>query len=87
MLFPQPDSPTMPTILPRGTDMDTSLTALISPFCVKKLVHRCSTHSTVALSIILPPLLVFEMRVEYIAQAVAEEIERQHDNHNGDARR
>ncbi len=36
ILFPQPDSPTIPRVFPLSTEKDTSFTALVSPASVRK---------------------------------------------------
>ena len=41
--LPQPDSPTSPSVLPRGISSETSSTALTRPSSVGNDVSRCST--------------------------------------------
>jgi hypothetical protein len=42
-LFPQPDSPTMPSVFPFSTEKLTPSTALTTPSSVRKLVRRSRT--------------------------------------------
>jgi len=48
-LLPHPDSPTIPWISPRQTEMETPLTAGTTPLEVKKEVLRFSRESSVSL--------------------------------------
>src|SRR5579864_8598054 len=67
-LLPAPDSPTMPTTSPSSSVNDTSLTALTSPSGVAKRVSRCLISRSDTSTI---------LRVEGIAQPVADEVERE----------
>ena len=44
-VLPEPDSPTMPKVLPRSTDSETPSTARTVPRVVRKAVWRSSTTS------------------------------------------
>ena len=65
--LPQPDSPTIPSVLPCSTAKLTPSTARTTPSRVKKCVWRSSTSSSGHLG--LP-----RARVERVAQAVGDEV-------------
>src|SRR3984893_11467974 len=80
-LFPQPDSPTMPSVSPGKSSKLTLRTALTSPSSVKKDVLRFLTSRIGRLNQ-LPPTAVrlasaLLSGVECVPQPVAEEVERQ----------
>jgi len=45
-LFPEPDSPTMPSVSPGASEMDTPLTALTTPSSVRNETLRSRTSSS-----------------------------------------
>src|SRR6185503_8943205 len=68
--FPDPDSPTMPSVSPRSSWNETSLTARTTPCRVWNAVRRPLTSRSAT------PLVPGRAHVERIAQAVAHEVER-----------
>ena len=66
-LFPEPDSPTIPRILPLSRLKETPFTAITSPLSVRKEVFKSTTESIFSL-ILIPP----QFRVKGIAKAVAQ---------------
>src|SRR6267154_1441741 len=78
--FPEPDSPTIPTVSPSATSKLTPSTALTTPAWVKKWVLRFSTRSRLVET--LPP----HPRVERIAQSVADEVESHQGQRERDRR-
>src|SRR6266853_728451 len=69
--LPDPDSPTIPSVSPRSMQKDTPSTARTTPLRVWKDVRKSSTSSSATPSVLRCP------DVERIAQAVAEEIQRE----------
>src|SRR6185437_2310615 len=66
--LPQPDSPTIPSVLPLSTVRSTPSTARTTPARVKKWVRRSSTSSSGAISGLL------RTRVEGVAEPVCDEV-------------
>ena len=91
MLFPQPDSPTRPTMLPSGTARSTPSTARPTPFSVWKNVcrsfisNRFSVLMLIFLIVCANLLCILQIGIQYVPQAVTEEIEGEHDEHDGQA--
>src|SRR5258708_4915286 len=56
--FPDPDSPTNPSVRDSGMEKLTSRTAATSPVCVAKLTFRCSTWRREDMPILFEPLLM-----------------------------
>src|ERR1043166_9537083 len=79
-LLPLPDSPTTASVSPAWSVNDTPSTARTTPSSVKKWVWRSRTSSSVSVTSRLPSSFAPERpaRIERVAQAVAEEVER-HD--------
>src|SRR3954454_19073926 len=78
-VFPEPDSPTIPSTSPRPTANDTPSTAFTTPARVKKWTFRSSTERTA------PMWSALEPRVHYIAQLVADQIDGDDRDQQGDA--
>ena len=57
VLFPQPDSPTMPTHSPSATSNDTPSTATTEPVRMRNSVRRFSTCRTGAIGRVYSPAL------------------------------
>src|SRR5436190_2229160 len=80
-LFPQPDSPTTPSVLPRWIDRSTPSTARTTPSSVSNQVFRPRSSrrgASLSLVISLPP----QPRVRGIAEPFADEVvsgDRQED--------
>src|SRR6476646_10674649 len=55
--FPEPDSPTNPSVPDSGIEKLTSRTAATSPVCVAKLTFRCSTWRREGMPILFEPRL------------------------------
>ena len=66
-LFPQPLSPTMPSVLPGGTSNDAPSTALVVPSSWKKLVRRFLTESSGFVSFCITRMGDLEIRVRGVA--------------------
>src|SRR6266496_2259349 len=83
-LFPQPLSPTMPSVFPGKTSNEAPSTALVVPSSWKKLVLRFRTERSGFVSFrIVPPL---QIGIRRIAYPVAHEVEREHRNDDGKRR-
>src|SRR5436190_8957126 len=78
-LFPQPDSPTSPSVSPGSIEKETPLTAWTGPRDVRKRTCRSSTASSASAT-------VPQLRVERLAQAVADQVEAEHRDHDRDSR-
>src|ERR1700754_2521859 len=75
--LPEPDSPTMPSVSPFATVMLTCCTALTMPRRVANSTVRSLTSSSgCAVMVLCPPL-----RIDDVAQAVAEQVEAEHRDH------
>src|SRR5439155_9100080 len=99
-LFPQPDSPTMPSVSPGPMSNEIPFTACTVPPPVQKWTRRSSTAKRGAsgttedapaeeperLSLAEPPHAAAELRVERLAQAVADEVEAEDRDHDRDPR-
>src|SRR5690349_19673257 len=77
-LFPEPDSPTMPSTSPSSSLTLTPSTACITPAVVGKSTERFSMSRS-------GMVLALQLWIEGIAQAVAEKVERQHGDEDGKA--
>src|SRR4051794_26379075 len=100
-LFPQPDSPTMPSVSPGAMSKETPLTACTIPRSVWNLTSRFSTERSGSrldrigdprdvLRVLPPPQLepadaAAQLRVERLAQAVADQVEAEHGDDDRDA--
>src|SRR5258705_4293445 len=82
-LFPQPLSPTMPSVFPGATSNEAPSTALVVPSSWKKLVLRFRTERSGFVSFGIRPLQVGVGGVTY---PVAHEIEREDGNDDGNGR-
>src|SRR5688572_32977225 len=69
-VFPQPDSPTTPSVSPRSTVRSTPSTACTQPSSVAKWVFKPRMSSST--------LLHHLARIERVAQPVADEVDREH---------
>src|SRR6266545_4251524 len=78
-LFPQPDSPTMPSVSPRAMSNEMPLTAYTVPRRVENSTRRSSTLRSDSLA-------ATKLRVERLAQAVADEVEPEDRDDDGDTR-
>src|SRR3954447_9270403 len=72
--LPEPDSPTRPRISPRPTSKLTPSTAFTTPCLVSKWVSRFSTARVAPLMAASP----LEPRVQHLAQAVADDVDAEH---------
>src|SRR5215831_12396148 len=79
-LFPQPLSPTMPSVLPGITSKVVPSTALVVPSSWKKLVRRSRTERSGTGSI----ATILEVRVRGVADTVAHEVEGEHRDNDGE---
>src|SRR6201994_2665803 len=79
--LPEPDSPTMPSVSPLATLISTCCTALTMPRRVVNSTVRSCTSSSGCATISGPPL-----GIDDIAQAVAEQVEAEHRDHQRQAR-
>src|SRR5260370_28594787 len=77
-LLPESDSPTMPSTSPSSSLTSTLFTACITPAVVGKSTERFSMSSS-AMSLSL------QLRIEGVAQAVAQQIEGEHGDQDGEA--
>src|SRR4051794_12893292 len=96
--LPEPDSPTMPSVSPLRRSKLTPLTALTTSSSMKKKVLRSWTESRTSplplpLFTLAPrrkrsvPLLLAHLRIERVADAVAQEVQaeqRERDHHAGE---
>src|ERR687888_1693216 len=99
-LLPQPDSPTMPSVSPGPISNEIPFTACTVPLPVQKWTRRSSTAKRDAsgttedapaeepedLPLAEPPHAAAELRVERLAQAVADQVEPEHGDHDRDPR-
>src|SRR3954466_7633375 len=86
-LFPEPDSPTTPSVSPRATENDTPSTAFTRPSSVGKLTCRSLTSRSCSGTESSPlDLRALLLRVERVAQAVSEEVHAQHDDEDCESR-
>src|SRR5919202_897584 len=99
-LFPQPDSPTMPSVSPGPISNEIPFTACTVPPPVQKWTRRSSTLSNGSLCtadgapaeeperlpLAEPPDAAAELRVERLPQAVADEVEAEDGDHDRDPR-
>ena len=74
-LFPHPLSPTSPSTSPRSIVKLTPSTARSTPWLVGKWVSRPSTVRSGG-------ILDLEARIERVAQPVAQEVHREHGQHD-----
>src|SRR5260370_41496640 len=81
--LPQPDSPTMHRVVPRGMLKLTPSTALTTPSCVKKCACKSLTSRRLSRVDIftLSKHSLARIRVCGVAQAIAQEVQRE-DRHN-----
>src|SRR5437899_11816256 len=86
MLFPDPDSPTRPSVSPSATAKETPSTALIVPQRVTRCVRRSRTSMTGAVTTWTDAARseLAELGVERVAQPVAEQVESEHDQEDGE---
>src|SRR4051794_2380438 len=77
--FPDPDSPTMPSVSPLATEMLTCCTALTMPRRVANSTVRSLTSSNGCAVIALPSRP--SLRVDDVAQTVTEQVEAEHRDH------
>src|SRR5919109_5381555 len=98
-LFPQPDSPTMPSVSPAPISNEIPFTACTVPLPVQKWTRRSSTARSDAsgtaddapaeeperLALAEAPDAAAELRVERFPQAVADEVESEHRDDDRDA--
>ena len=82
-LLPQPDSPTIPSVSPGAMSNEIPLTAWIVPREVQNSTRRSSTDRRAPLWPLGPTA---ELRVERLAQAVADQVEAEHRDHDRSAR-
>src|SRR6185437_6556160 len=75
-LLPEPDSPTMPNVSPARWSKLTPSTARTGPASVRNQVRRSRTRSSTS--------AVSGMRIEPVAQAVADEVEAHHHRQDGE---
>src|SRR6266851_3722580 len=73
IVFPEPDSPTMPTVSPRPTLKLIPSTAWTIPREVKNCVRRSSTRKRGAVT-----ALSSHSRIDRVSQPISDEAERQH---------
>src|SRR5262245_8472147 len=83
-VLPQPDSPTTPTVSPRSMRRSTPSTARTMPSSVLNQVFRPRMSNRVSCTLTL--LLKHAARIEGVAQAVADEVDREHGEEDGAAR-
>src|SRR4051812_10089716 len=76
-LLPQPDSPTMASVSPGATEKETPSTARTTPSRVKKWVFSPSISSK-GEALCMRSHIAGKTRIERIAQAVAQQIDRQY---------
>src|SRR3954453_4963298 len=81
--LPEPDSPTMPRVSPFATEMSTCCTAFTMPRRVTNSTVRSRTSGSGCEVIALRPPL----RVDDVAQAVAEQVEAEHRDHQRQPRK
>ena len=79
-LFPQPDSPTIPSVSPGAMSNEIPLTACTVP----RLVQN-STAQVLDREERLASVTAAQLRVERLAQAVADQVEAEHGDHDRDA--
>src|SRR5689334_9965465 len=84
-VLPEPDSPTMPSTSFSSTSKDTPSTAWTVPSSVGNWTCRPSTESTVAR--VTLGRSVGRLRVEGVAQSVAQEVHRQDGDEDGEPRK
>src|ERR687897_3669008 len=77
-LLPQPDSPTIPSVSPGAMSNEMPLTAWIVPRRVQNSTRRSRTDRRA-----LRPAT--ELRVECLAEAVADQVEAEHRDHDREA--
>src|SRR5712691_6811790 len=77
-LFPQPDSPTIPSVSPGSMSKVMPLTACTVPRRVQKRTCRSSTERSAALA--TGP----ELRIERLAQPVTDQVEAEHRDDDRD---
>src|SRR2546423_1438397 len=78
-LLPHPDSPTIPSVSPRAISKETPLTAYTVPRRVENSTLRSSTPRSGSLAFT-------QLRVERLAQTVADQVEAEHREDDRDAR-
>src|SRR5215813_9150813 len=79
-LLPQPDSPTIPSVSPGAMSNEMPLTACTVPRRVSKRTCRSSTPRRGSLS------TRAQLGIERLAQAVADQVEAEHGDDDGEAR-
>src|SRR3954471_17510219 len=82
-LFPEPDSPTIPSTSPFSSVMLTPSTARTIPPLDGNETDRFSISSS---GIGIDFALSLELGIERVAQSVAHQVEGQHSDENGEAR-
>src|SRR6202040_4470666 len=82
--LPQPLSPTIATVSPASTVKETPSTARFTPSGVRKCVCRFSISSRAIARNSSQPLR--HARIERVAQAVAEQVDREHRHREEDRR-
>src|SRR6202042_1760338 len=92
MVLPQPDSPTIPSVSPGSTWIDTPSTACTTPSLSRISVRRSVISSSGAtrfsfLARPSPPLPALQPGLERVPQRVADEVERDAGQDDRDARR
>src|SRR5919197_1000094 len=88
-LLPQPDSPTSPSVPPRGTSKDTPSTARVRPSRLANQTSRSSTATmgSAPMAVVMPRSQTpRDLRVEHVAEPVAEQVDRQHGHAEKEAR-
>src|SRR5688572_33293668 len=80
--FPDPDSPTMPSVSPRERSNDTPSTALTTRPSSSKYVRKLRTERRLVNVV----SALSHLRIERIAQAVSEKVEREQRDGHRDAR-
>src|SRR6202795_130113 len=81
--LPEPDSPTTPSVSPLATDMLTCCTALTMPRRVANSTVRSLTSSSGWAVMFSRPTL----RIDDVAQPVAEQVEAEHRDHQRETRK
>src|SRR5436853_2984794 len=77
-LFPQPDSPTIPSVSPGAMSKEIPLTACTVPRRVQKRTYKSSTERSAVLS------TGSELGIERLAQAVPDQVEPEHGHDDRD---
>src|SRR4051794_31529126 len=80
-LLPLPDSPTMPTQSPSATSSETLSIAVTQPESTRNCTVRSRSESSGAVTSVAS----LEPRIEHVAERVADEIEAERGEADGDA--